>query len=127
VLVNYAMQNRVPLTQHEILGKQAIALSDEGNSILFLKRRNNDDRIQQVDLTLVERCYIKQPQRGSVNGNYSSAERIELRFAFRDKNKQEAVFELYNMEHDSLSLNGELQMAEKWNAIANGRIKNGRA
>jgi hypothetical protein len=123
VLLDYAIQNQLSLSQHEIVGNQAIALSEAGNSILFLKRRNNNDQLQQIDLEQIDRCYVNKPSRGSIDGSYSLMERIELRFAFRDKNKQETVFELYNMEHDSMSMNGELLMAEKWNTIANARVK----
>jgi hypothetical protein len=29
---------------------------------------------------------------------------------------------VYNLEYDSLSMNGELQLAEKWCAIANEKL-----
>jgi hypothetical protein len=123
ILIDFASENSISISQYDVLGNQIIGLSEKTNSIFFLKRRNNKDQILQVDLAQIERCYVNKPTRSGVDGNYSVTDRTELRFAFRDKNKPETVFELYNLEYDSMSMSGELQLAEKWHSIANGRIK----
>lgn len=123
VLLDHASKNGITISQHDILGNQAISLSERDDVVLYLKRRNNNDQILQVDLAQIDRCYINKPTRSSVDGNYSTTDRIELRFMSRDKGKPETVFELYNLEYDSLSMNGELQLADKWQAIINDGLK----
>lgn len=123
VLLDYAAKNGITISQHDILGSQVIGLSERGDTILHLRRRNNKDQILQVDFAQIDRCYINRPTRSSVDGNYSATDRIELRFTSRDKSKPDTVFELYNLEHDSMSMNGELQLAEKWQTIVNGGLK----
>lgn len=122
VLLNHASQSNNTISQYDLSNQQVIGLADITNTLFFLKRRNNQDVIKQVQLAQVERCYINKKSRSSIDGNYSATERLELRFARADKNSPEEVFELYNLEHDSLSMTGQLELAEKWHSIVSSRL-----
>lgn len=122
ILLDHASSGHNPISQYELLNHQAIGISETSNFLYFLKRQNNKDTIQHVDLAKVERCYVNKMSRNSIDGNYSALEKIELRFATSEKASPEVVFELYNLENDSLSMNGELQFAEKWHSIIDSRL-----
>lgn len=123
VLLDHASKSGITISRYDILSNQIIGISEAGDAVLHLRRRNDKDQILQVDLTQIDRCYVNKPTRSSVDGNYSATDRIELRFTSRDKSKPETVFELYNLEHDSMSMNGELQLSEKWQTIVNDGLK----
>ena len=49
-------------------------------------------------------------------------EKLGIGFLYHDKNKNEVVLEFYNADYDSLTLTGELQLAEKWCNLFNEKI-----
>ena len=51
-----------------------------------------------------------------------TTEKVELRFTSKNRTNPEVVFELYNLEQDSLSMSGELQFAEKWQSIIGKKL-----
>lgn len=74
-----------------------------------------------ITLSEVQKCRVINSE-STVNhtgGTHKVIEKLELTFTYRDKGKPEAVLEFYNTDSDSLTLTGELQLAEKWNKIAN--------
>ncbi|MFZ5973713.1 MAG: hypothetical protein ACOYXA_19200 [Bacteroidota bacterium] len=63
--------------------------------------------------------------RRSVDGTSSTIDRIELNFVSKNKDGQTKRFVLYDLESDSLSLQGELQLAEQWHVILSEKLKRG--
>lgn len=122
ILFDHASSSNSEISEYDITRKLAIGISNATNSIFFLKRRNDQNTITQVDLDSTERCYINQTTRTAKDRSYFSTERVELRFTPSEKNVPETVFELYNIDHDSMSMNGELQLAEKWRSIINSKL-----
>jgi hypothetical protein len=122
VLFDRAMSNNSEISQYDLTTRLIIGIADASNFIFFVKRHRDKDLITQVDLNRIESCYLNKTTRNSIDGNYSLTDKIELRLAFSDKNSQEAVLEFYNLESDSLSMNGELQLAEKWYSVISGKL-----
>ena len=122
ILLDHASNSNHSISQHELLNQKVIGIADATNRVFFLKHFSNKDVIHEVDLTKVERCYINQSTRNSIDGNYSSTEKVELRFTSKNRTNPEVVFELYNLEQDSLSMSGELQFAEKWQSIIGKKL-----
>jgi hypothetical protein len=122
ILLDHASNGNHSISQHELLSQQVIGIADATNRVFFLKRFGNKDVILEADLNAVERCYVNKTTRNSIDGNYSAVERIELRFSSQNRTNPEVVFELYNLERDSMSMNGELQFAEKWQSIIDKKL-----
>ncbi len=98
-----------------------IGYSDEMNAILFKSNRNGAD-LQLIHLDTIESCKSSRFNRSSVDGKSSTMGKIELRFQLKEPVKTEAVFELYNLEQDSLIISDELMIAEKWCAIISDKL-----
>jgi hypothetical protein len=118
ILLDHASGSNHKISQNDISGNQVIGLSESTDTLFFLKKRGGEDRILQVDLAQIERCYVNKPTRKSADGSQFT-ERIELRFAFCDRNKPGVVFEFYNVEADGFILSDELLVAEKWMSTVN--------
>jgi hypothetical protein len=118
---DYASQINAELTEYQVLNGQVIALSAASKSIIFFKQCKGKAIASHVYLHEVERCYVDRPSRSSVDGRFSSIAKIALRFVFADR-RPEVAFELYDIEVDGLSIDGELQMAEKWREIVNAQL-----
>ena len=58
----------------------------------------------------------------SEDGNFRPIEKLQLAFTHLDKNKPDVVFDFYNATNDYSLLNGELQLMEKWQKIANDKL-----
>ncbi|MGE0587911.1 MAG: hypothetical protein AB7O48_05015 [Cyclobacteriaceae bacterium] len=100
-----------------------IGFSEEMNSILFKSQKDGSD-LQVIDLDTVGSCKTNRFSRSSVDGKFSTMGKIELRFQLRQPGKAEAVFELYNVDRDSLSVTEELVIAERWSALVNAKLSN---
>ncbi len=100
------------IADYDVLKNLVIGFSEVTNTVFFLKKLNELDMSAHANVSEVIRCDLNKVSRDSVNGNYSSIEKVELHFSY--KNKPDTVFEFYNLEHDSMSLTGELQLAQKW-------------
>ena len=122
ILFDHASTGNNEISQYEFTSRLAIGFAEATNFVFFLKKRGGKEVMTQIDLKRIESCYINKTTRNSTDGNYSSTDKIELRFAASDKGNPEAVFEFYNIEHDSLSMSEELQLAEKWHSIVNNRL-----
>lgn len=129
VLKSFAEENDSTITQHDSWDQTHIGIDDRENMKLFFIRGTaiNDTR-EVVDLNEVERCHLKKEVRSVIQHKEKILviDKIELILSFRDMKKPPAKLEFYNNDYDSLTLSGELQMAEKWEKTINDTISNSR-
>lgn len=125
-LANHPLIQGNPLSQYDIHHDFVIALAEEGNLVCFWKYKSGLDP-QIVKLDAVLSCRVDRVGRSSVDGKFSSMEKIELRFETRSPSDSVVVFDLYNMERDSLSVSDELVIAEKWCSLVKQRLMSTRS
>lgn len=95
---------------------------DEAAHIIFFTRKVKEtETLQTIHLAEVQKCRVINSGRvvSQTVGNHQVIEKLELEFAYWNKVKTATVLEFYNTDSDSLTLTGELQLAEKWNKIVN--------
>ena len=103
----------------------AIIGADEGfQRIFFLKKTGETVLKQQIPLSEVKECQIINTNRtlNDANGERKITDKLELVFRFKDKQKADCVLVFYDSNTDSLSLAGELQLANKWAGVASKGI-----
>ena len=124
-LMELAEQRNCNIVQHDIWNNSAIGIDNTANIVFAVRETKKDSNSFQIDLSEIQKCRIINVNRmvGNKEDNYKIIEKLELGFAYRDKNKAETILNLYNAEHDDASLNGELQLIEKWCRIANDKLK----
>lgn len=122
-LVDYASQYTSALSLHDtIYNNLTIGLSETNHHIFFLKRKKDENHLMHVNLNEIDRCQVDKTTRSSIDGNYSSTDKVALVFIPRDKSKMPVTFEFYNLEYDSLTMNGEMQLASKWHTLVSNRL-----
>jgi len=57
------------------------------------------------------------------NENFDVMDRLELTFDYRDRKNSAFILDFYNTNKDSLTPSDELQVGNKWAAIANASIE----
>ena len=116
-----AAEQKVVVTQHEVWGHYyGLGLDARANKLAYLKRWEAKEERIVIDLSEVEKCRVININR-TVNDN-KIIEQIGLAFSFRNPGLSEKILEFYNKE-ESMSLNDELLLVEKWAAICSARLQ----
>lgn len=112
------------ISQYDRWGNTAIGIDENTGKVFFIRKLGGKEIIQYVNLEEILKCRVISTTRNvsSKEGKITVIDKLELAFTYRDKNSPEIYLEFYNADYESLTLRGELQMAEKWCEIANGRI-----
>lgn len=112
------------IVQYDIWKNSAIGI-DDATSILFFIRNTEDHSASfQIDLSAMQHCRIINSRKTESNedGKFSVIEKLELAFTNMDKNKDDSILLFYTLDNDTFSLNGELQLIEKWYKITSNTI-----
>jgi hypothetical protein len=124
LLKGLAAQNNCKIMQHDTWNNAAIGIDNTTNRLFAIRHTGNNTIPFQVDLYESQQCRVINTRNTGSNkeGNFGDIEKIELAFTYREKNKPETIFDFYNTASNTASLNGELQLAEKWCKITNDRF-----
>jgi len=109
------------ISKFDFWNNTKIGFDMENGILFFIRNLKNHENKFVINLQDVLKCYINKVTR-TVDFNRTKqlvTDRIELVFTFIDKNKPNVCLEFYNTDYDNLNLTGELQLAEKWEQIAN--------
>lgn len=119
-----ANNHNCKLSQHDLCEEFAIGLDETANHLFFLKKANDKEVSQYVNLAEIKSCKVIKTEHniGNKLDNYKSIDNLDLHFSFLDKNNPDIILTFYNAE-ENLELNGEVQTIEKWAKIVNDRLK----
>lgn len=125
MLSNLSEKSNCKISKYDIWNNAAIGTDEASSMIFFVKKSGELETHQQINLTKVEKCIVVNTSRTIINqsDHQKVIDKLELVFSDRDKNKPETAMVLYDANSDSLTLSGELQLAEKWCKIANDTIE----
>lgn len=118
--LNSAAEQQVVVTQHEVWGHYyGLGLDVKANKLFYLKRWEGREEKAIIDLSNVERCRVNNVNR-IVNDN-KIIDRIDLVFNCGQQGTVTKALQFYNKE-ESMSLNEELMLVEKWASLCNARL-----
>lgn len=127
-IADLAAKNNCRISEHQLWNNTLIGADREARQLFFIRKTKETELARQVKLSEIQKCRVVNSSRSvsTKDANYIVTERIDLVFTPRAGNEPEMGFEIYNSKFDSLTLQGELQLAEKWAAIANSMIADSR-
>ncbi|MBW3544217.1 MAG: hypothetical protein KY428_01235 [Bacteroidetes bacterium] len=118
--LSLAAQQQVKITRHALWGHYcAIGLDENSNKLFYLKSQDNEETKAYINLADVEKCRLLIHRR--TQNKDQVIDRLELAFGFRNGNSPEKTLLFYSKEED-ISLNGELQLAEQWQALISAQL-----
>lgn len=116
-----AGQQQLRISQHDVWNRRfAIGIDTDQSKLFYLKKQGEEDQTALIDLAQVESCEVGNINR-ETNGN-RVVDRIELHLAFRHARRPHQAIEFYDRA-ESLSLNEELRLAEKWRAVVDASLQ----
>ena len=117
-LLNKAKQLNFNVTDYEISGNIIIGLDDTNKELFFLKKINNEERLQHLNLKEIKSLRLNNANRieGSGKNQQKVLDKLQLVFTYTKSGSPEVIFEFFNSD-ESLILNGELKLIEKWAKI----------
>ncbi|MCP2044285.1 hypothetical protein [Pontibacter sp. HSC-36F09] len=118
--IEAANRQGLQLGEHDFWNeKYGIGLDEANNRLYFWHKEDNDPQETILDLGSVKQSVVENAHR-DVNGN-RIIDAVGLRIAFYGA-KATSVYLPFYVTKDIMMLKGELQLAEKWNAIIQKRI-----
>jgi ABC-type glycerol-3-phosphate transport system permease component len=125
-LFNFAETSNCKISELDFWKKSVIGIDKTLHRLFYIKTVNSEEYKKEIDLTEIQKCRVLNASRSMNNkdGNYTTVDKLELIFTYRDKTRPELALEFYNAIHDSLSLSGEVQLIEKWSLIVNSELGN---
>lgn len=123
-LFNFAAQSNGKISQHGTCNNLSLGIDDTVHMIFFSKRTKDIEVFRQINLTEIKLCRVINSTRNvkHKDSNLYVVEKLELAFAYQDKNKKEFLIEFYNCVDDGQAFTGEVQFIEKWCKIINDKI-----
>lgn len=124
-LLSLATNSACSISSYERWNESAIGIDINTHMLFFISKANNQEVSITVNLNDASHCYVRNSGRTvKTKGNsIKITDSISLAIVPKEKGKQDVLLPIYNVDYDSPTLNGELQLAEKWEAIANESIK----
>jgi hypothetical protein len=113
------------VTQSEVCSNFAIGIDAMANFLFFMKQTEEGVITKTVNLREYRNCRLNNSARNlsSKKEHYHVITKLILSFNPFDKSKSDEVIEIYNNEVDSLTLSGELQVAERWQEMIGLKLK----
>jgi len=120
-----ASRQNSKISQLDSSGNFIIGIDENTNFLFFLKKDDNTETDQAVNLSEIQSCRIINSGNSinNKNGNYHVINKLALSFSPIIKGKLDIEFEFYNSETDTYTLSGEIQLLEKWKGIINNKLK----
>jgi len=118
-LLLFANENNTEILKYDICDKTLIGIDNkESNNLFFIRNISGNNTRSIIPLSDVYECKVYKAER-----KYMSSIIIDrLGLSLFCKNKSVIKLEFYNSEHDRLTINGELQLANKWEEIINNGL-----
>jgi hypothetical protein len=118
--LNMAKKNNNDITSYDLWNKSAIGLDKKNHKLFYCKKSAENLLALEIDLSEIQKCQVVNSNRSVVS--QTVIDKISLVLVNRDKSKPETMIEFYNNDIDSLNLNGEVQLTEKWHKIINADL-----
>lgn len=113
-ILNSSLSKGTRIMELEIWDHMGIALSENGLVFSIEDHRLNPE-VKVIDLNLVSACNVIHKQ--NVNENQEKEETVSLVFMRKGNQVTNDFIEFYNSRRMGGILSGQLQMANKWQAI----------
>lgn len=123
-LSQFAQERNSNLDEAEVWNESVIGVDKSKHKLFFIKNVAGEELHSHIDLNEVKKCQLVNVKK-TLPGNDGGfmIEKLELQFDFHDKSKPGTSWEFYNMNKDQLTVNGELQVIEKWHKLVNDLMK----
>jgi hypothetical protein len=114
--------NKIAAVQHckiahfDVLKNAAIGMDNEKFHLFFVRKKQGEIQNSTIDLKEIKKCQVVSSSKGtkSKSGTYKEIERIGLQFTYLIPTKNINTIDFYDVHTDNGPINGELQLANKW-------------
>lgn len=124
-LTDLAEKNSTEIGQYEVLKDIALATDKSQEKLFFIHKNEHLATTQTIDLNVYTTCQLEKGVKviRSEGGDRTIIEKISLLFKSVERKSAPITLELFSTDYDSLTLAGELQLAEKWVELINNRVR----
>lgn len=126
-LTDYALEEKVTLTNKEVWGSgYALGIDQVNKKLLYFKHDENEDRKQMIDLAEVKICKVSNGTKTirNENGNRSIISSIRLLFQYQNPEKGSTSLEIFDGENGR-TLTSEITIANKLARTIRPMLHNG--
>jgi hypothetical protein len=120
-LILFVDKNKGTLTQKEVLTNLAIGIDEKKKSLFLVKKTIKDTVCQSINLAEIKNSLVIKNRKS--DSRSTIIETIELAFFNLDTNKPEVYLGLYAIDENNLNVVHEFELANKWSALINSKVK----
>ena len=115
-LKRLAEENGAVVTEYELCSNVTMGIDSAKQVLLFTKSEHQNNTRMAVALDQYQSCRLSVSKMVSEykKEKVTLIDRIELILVPSGKVKAATTLEIYNSDHDNMTLSGELQFSEKW-------------
>lgn len=112
------------ITTYDTWNNAAIGIDHATNKIFAVYTANEQLIPIQVNLTGLKDCLVKKTSKPLQTGDekYAAVEKLNLVFISKESRQADAIIPFYDADNDSMHLNGELDLVEKWRKLVCEKI-----
>ena len=121
-LILFVDKNNGTLTQKEVLTNLAIGIDEKKKALFLVKKTMKDMIYLSVNLAEIKNSSVIKNRKS--DSRSTIVETIELAFIDLDSNKPERYLGLYAIYENNLNVVHEFELANKWSALINSKVKN---
>jgi hypothetical protein len=120
-LTDLAKAENCNVSKHEVWNDAAIGINNETHKLFYVQGKGSDLTRTVVHLDDVKRSRVSVVSRTVERKSDSQKiiEKISLVLEHKSSVHPDTLLSIYDSEVDGMILSGELQLAEKWNAVIN--------
>ena len=120
-----AKKNGCTISEYDIWNNsRVIGIDPQTHKLFFIKRVTGTIETEEINLLEIQKCKVINTNRIfiSKDSRHKVIDKLEVVFTYSDQKKTDKILEFYNTECDSLIIDKELHLTEKWSEIANKNI-----
>lgn len=121
VLNDLAAVNNCKISQFETSKHKIIGMDEDNLKVFFIRKNPDGIKEKVINLAEIKKCQVISSNKmiKHKEGSYKVIDRVELAFTYNDINRKNSILDCYNANYDNFIINGEFQLAEKWEKIIN--------
>lgn len=118
-----AQKSNCTISTYEQWKDLQIGLDEKSGTLFFIRNTKDHETMSEVDLSQVQNARVLKAERIVTNGSdkYTAVDKVDLTLMPRNSRSEQALA-FFNSSYDSPTIQGELQLAEKWSEIVNAWI-----
>jgi hypothetical protein len=124
MLSDLAENDKCIISEYDLWNNKIIGIDPQAHKLFFIKKMTETTETKVINLLEIKKCKVVNTNRNIISKDSSQnvIDKLEITFSYPDQKSTDTILEFYSTDCDSLIINKELQLIEKWSDIVEKNI-----